>query len=102
MATGITISILQQYFSRLIVKFLNCTSELLIRHDRGGEIVIFRQWQPAEAALLGCKKEGLIEISLQQQRGCWRLSLFPFLLFESFIIAECKLVNLKQRGHDPL
>lgn len=43
MATGITISILQQYFSRLIAKFLNCTSELLIRHDRGGEIVIFRQ-----------------------------------------------------------
>lgn len=47
MATGTTISILQQYFSRLIAKFLNCTSELLIRHDRGGEIVISRQWQPA-------------------------------------------------------
>lgn len=49
MATGITISILQQYFSRLIAKFLNCTSDLLIRHDRGGKIVIFRQWQPGAA-----------------------------------------------------
>lgn len=49
MATGITISILQQYFSRLIAKFLNCTSDLLIRHDRGGKIVIFRQWQPVAA-----------------------------------------------------
>ena len=41
MATGITISILQQYFSRLIAKFPNCTSELLIRHDRGGGMVVF-------------------------------------------------------------
>lgn len=49
MATGITISILQQYFSRLIAKFLNCTSDLLIRHDRGGKTVIFRQWQPGAA-----------------------------------------------------
>lgn len=59
MATGITISILQQYFSRLIAKFLNCTSELLIRHDRGGEIVIFRRWQPAEAALDAKRKDWL-------------------------------------------
>lgn len=59
MATGITISILQQYFSRLIAKFLNCTSELLIRHDRGGEIVIFRRWQPAEAAWDAKRKDWL-------------------------------------------
>lgn len=45
-----------------------CASELLIRHDRGGEIVVFRQWQPAEAVLLECKKEGLIEMSLLRRR----------------------------------
>jgi hypothetical protein len=50
MANGIRISILQQYFSRLIAKFRNCTSALLIRHDRGGEIAIFRRWQPGKAA----------------------------------------------------
>lgn len=78
MATGTTISILQQYFSRLIAKFLNCTSELLIRHDRGGEIVISRQWQPARACL-GCKKEGLIEMSVQHKEhgaaGVWMFRL---------------------------
>lgn len=86
MATGITISIHQQYFSRLIAKFLNCTSELLIRHDRGGEIVIFRRWQPAEAAWDAKGKDWLKWVY-----SAWLLQIFlPCTLFP-----QVKNVNMK-------
>lgn len=98
MATGITISILQQYFSRLIVKFLNCTSELLIRHDRGGEIVIFGRWQPAQAALDAKRKDWLKLVYSSRSVAVGDAMHASFWFLWHLFAAECRNMNLKQTG----